>query len=174
MLQPFQDKAPRLLGEVRAHETAVVIGDVELGDGVSLWPHAVLRGDLNRIVVGPGSNIQDGAVVHNERAHPALIGRDCVIGHQACVHGATVGDRCLVGIGALLLNGSVIGDESIVGAGSLVPEGKVIPPRSLVLGVPGRVIRQVSDEELKRTTDGAAGYRLNAAAQLPLLGPAAS
>lgn len=170
MLQPFKDKRPRLLGEVRAHATAVVIGDVELHDGVSLWPHAVLRGDLNRIVVGQGSNIQDGAVLHNDLQHPALVGRDCVVGHQACVHGATVGDRCLIGIGALLLNGSVIGDESIVGAGSVVAEGKVIPPRSLVLGVPGKVVRQVSDEELQRTARGAAGYRENARAQLPLLG----
>lgn len=172
MLQAFQDKRPRILGDVRAHATAVVIGDVELADGVSLWPQAVLRGDLNRIVVGEGSNIQDGAVVHNDTHHPALIGRDCVIGHQACVHGASVGDRCLIGIGALLLNGSVIGDESIVGAGSVVPEGKVIPPRSLVLGVPAKVIRRVSDDELKRTTDGAAGYRENARLQLPPLGPA--
>jgi carbonic anhydrase/acetyltransferase-like protein (isoleucine patch superfamily) len=167
MFQSFQNKRPRLSGEVWAHETAVVIGDVELGDGVSLWPHAVLRGDLNSIRVGAGSNIQDGVVVHNDLKYPAVIGRDCVVGHQACVHGATVGDRCLIGIGALLLNGCVIGDESIIGAGSVVAEGKVIPPRSLVLGVPGRVIRPVSDEELRRTIEGAANYRRNAAAQLP-------
>lgn len=167
MLQAFKDQWPRTHGDVRAHVSAVVIGDVELHDGVSLWPQAVLRGDLNRIVVGEGSNIQDGAVVHNDLKYPALIGRDCVVGHQACVHGATVGDRCLIGIGALLLNGSVIGDECIIGAGSVVAEGKVIPPRSLVLGVPGKVIRTVSDEDLKRTTDGAAGYRANAQAQLP-------
>lgn len=169
MIQPFKEHWPSTHGDVRAHDSAVVIGDVELHDGVSLWPHAVLRGDLNRIVVGEGSNIQDGAVVHNDLKHPALIGRDCVIGHQACVHGATVGDRCLIGIGALLLNGSVIGDECVIGAGSVVAEGKVIPPRSLVLGVPGRVMRQVSDEELLRTTQGAAGYRSNGAAQLPRL-----
>ena len=169
MLQAFQDKHPRILGDVRAHATAVVIGDVELADGVSLWPQAVLRGDLNRIVVGEGSNIQDGAVVHNDKQHPALIGRDCVVGHQACVHGAQVGDRCLIGIGALLLNGCVIGDDCVVGAGSVVAEGKVILPRSLVLGVPGRVIRQVSDEELQRCAKGAAGYRANAQAQLPRL-----
>jgi carbonic anhydrase/acetyltransferase-like protein (isoleucine patch superfamily) len=169
MIQPYKDKRPTLHGDVRAHVTAVVIGDVELHDGVSLWPHAVLRGDLNRIVVGEGSNIQDGAVVHNDLKYPALIGRDCVVGHQACVHGSTVGDRCLIGIGALLLNGSVIGDESIIGAGSVVAEGKVIPPRSLVLGVPGKVIRQVTDEDLRRTTAGAAGYRQNAQDQLPRL-----
>jgi carbonic anhydrase/acetyltransferase-like protein (isoleucine patch superfamily) len=167
MIQAFEGKTPRLLGDVRAHASAVIIGDVELGDGVSLWPHAVLRGDLNRIVVGEGSNIQDGAVVHNDLKHPALIGRDCVVGHQACVHGATVGDRCLIGIGALLLNGCVIGDESIVGAGSVVPEGKVIPPRSLALGVPAKVIRSVTDDELRRTADGAAGYKANARRQLP-------
>jgi len=171
MMQPFQDKRPVLLGEVRAHETAVVIGDVTLGDGVSLWPHAVLRGDLNRIVIGEGTNLQDGVVVHNDRTFPAIVGRGCVVGHQACVHGATVGDGCLIGIGAILLNGAVIGDESVVGAGSLVPEGKHIPPRSLVLGVPAKVIRQVTDEELRRAREGAAGYRANAQAQLPRLEP---
>lgn len=169
MIQPYLDKWPRLHGDVRAHATAVVIGDVELGDGVSLWPHVVLRGDLNRIVIGEGTNLQDGVVVHNDKTWPAIVGKHCVVGHQACVHGATVGDGCLIGIGAILLNGVVIGDESVVGAGTLVPEGKQIPPRSLVLGVPGKVIRQVTEEELQRARDGAASYRANGKSQLPSL-----
>lgn len=169
MIQPYQDKHPLAHGDVRAHETSVVIGDVELGDGVSLWPHAVLRGDLNRIVIGAGTNIQDGAVVHNDKDYPVIVGADCVIGHQACLHGAVVGDRCLVGIGAILLNGVVIGEDSIVGAGTLVPEGKQVPPRSLVLGVPAKVIRQVTEEELARTRAGAANYKARGKVQLPRL-----
>jgi carbonic anhydrase/acetyltransferase-like protein (isoleucine patch superfamily) len=160
---------PVLHGDVRAHETAVVIGDVELGDGVSLWPHTVLRGDINRIVIGAGSNIQDGAVIHVDTTHPVLVGEDCVVGHQACLHGAVVGDRCLIGIGAILLNGVTIGAESVVGAGTLVPEGKQVPPRSLVLGVPGKVIRRVSEEELQRIRDGAANYKSLSQLQLPRL-----
>jgi len=146
-----------------------VIGDVTLAEGVSLWPHAVLRGDYNSITVGKGSNVQDGAVVHNDHGSPCVIGEDCVIGHQACVHGCTVGDRCLIGIHAIVLNGAVIGEESIIGAGALIPEGKVIPPRSLVLGSPGRVVRQVSDEELQRTLKGAANYRGYAERQLKVV-----
>jgi carbonic anhydrase/acetyltransferase-like protein (isoleucine patch superfamily) len=157
-----------LQGQVRAHVTSVVIGEVTLAEGVSLWPHTVLRGDYNSIKVGRGSNIQDGAVVHNDHTHPAVIGADCVVGHQACIHGSTVGDRCLIGIGAILLNGSVIGDECIIGAGAIVPEGKVIPPRSLVLGVPGKVIRSVTDEEVAKTVASAGHYRGYAENQLPL------
>ena len=170
MLQPYLDKTPQLQGTVRAHVTSVVIGDVTLADGVSLWPHTVLRGDYNSIKVGKGSNIQDGAVVHNDHTHAAAIGADCVVGHQACVHGSTVGDRCLIGIGSILLNGSVIGDECIIGAGAIVPEGKVIPPRSLVLGVPGKVIRAVTDEEVAKTVASAGHYRGYAERQLPLAG----
>ena len=170
MLQAYLDKRPQMGANARAHATSVVIGDVTLGEGVSLWPHAVLRGDYNSIRVGRGSNIQDGAVVHNDHTHAAVIGEDCVVGHQACVHGSTVGDRCLIGIGAILLNGSVIGDESIIGAGSIVPEGKVIPPRSLVLGVPGKVMRAVTDEEVAKTVASAGHYRGYAERQLPLAG----
>jgi carbonic anhydrase/acetyltransferase-like protein (isoleucine patch superfamily) len=168
MLQPYIDKFPQLQGQVRAHVTSVVIGEVFLAEGVNLWPHTVLRGDYNSIKVGKGSNIQDGAVVHNDHTHPAVIGADCVVGHQACVHGSTVGDRCLIGIGAILLNGSVIGDECIIGAGAIVAEGKVIPPRSLVLGVPGKVIRAVTDEEVAKTVTSAGHYRGYAEKQLPL------
>ena len=169
MLQPYLDKRPRLLGPVRAHATSVVIGDVELGAGVSLWPQVVLRGDYNSIRVGARSNIQDGAVVHNDTAHPAVIGADCVVGHRAVVHGAVVGDRCLIGIGAIILNGAVIGDECVIGAGALVPEGKEIPPRSVVMGLPGKIVRPVDEDALARTLRGVAAYQGYAERQLPLL-----
>ena len=170
MLQSYLDKTPQIFGQVRAHVTSVVIGDVSLADRVSLWPHTVLRGDYNYIKVGRGSNIQDGAVVHNDHTFAATIGEDCVVGHQACVHGSQVGNRCLIGIGSILLNGSVIGDECIIGAGAIVPEGKIIPPRSLVVGVPGKVVRRVTDEEVAKTVASAGHYRGYAEAQLPLIG----
>lgn len=170
MLQPYLDKKPHCAVGVRAHETSVVIGDVKLGENVSLWPQTVLRGDYNFIHVGKGTNIQDGAVVHNDHTHAAVIGEDCVVGHRAIVHGSTVGDRVLVGMGCILLNGSVIGDECIIGAGSVVPEGKQIPPRSLVLGIPGKVVRQVTDEEVAKTVASAGHYRGYAERQLPLAG----
>ena len=162
-------KRPRFAENVRGHETCVVIGDVELGEGVSLWPHSVLRGDYNLIRVGRGSNVQDGAVIHNDTGNPCVIGDDCVIGHLACVHGATLGDRVLIGIHAVVLNGAVVGDESIIGAGAVVPEGKVIPPRSLVLGMPGKVLRQITEDELARIKSGASNYRGYAQRQLPEL-----
>ena len=169
MISEYEGKRPQIGANVRAHATAVVIGDVTLGEGVSLWPHAVLRGDYNSIHIGKGSNVQDGAVIHKDHGNPCVVGEDCVIGHQACVHGCSVGDRCLIGIHAIVLNGAVIGAESIIGAGALIPEGKVIPPRSLVLGSPGRIVRQVSDEELQRTLKGAANYRGYAERQLGVI-----
>jgi carbonic anhydrase/acetyltransferase-like protein (isoleucine patch superfamily) len=168
MIQAYQDKSPKFAANVRVHASAVVIGDVELAEGVSLWPHAVLRGDYNFIKVGKGSNVQDGAVLHNDHTFPLEVGQDCVIGHLACVHGCKIGDRVLIGIHATVLNGAVIGDESIVGAGAVVPEGRVIPPRSLVLGTPGKIIRSISEAELKRILEGAANYRAYAERQLPL------
>lgn len=169
MLQPYLDKRPRLLGPVRAHATAVIIGDVELGAGVSVWPQAVLRGDYNAIRVGARTNIQDGAVLHNDHGHALVIGADCVIGHRAVVHGCVIGDRCLIGIGAIVLNGAVIGEECVIGAGAVVAEGKEIPPRSLVLGVPGKVVRATSPENLERTLNGVQAYQGYAQRQLPLL-----
>jgi carbonic anhydrase/acetyltransferase-like protein (isoleucine patch superfamily) len=170
MIQAYLGKSPRCTGAARAHASAVLIGDVTLGDGVSVWPQAVLRGDYESITVGPGTNIQDGVVVHNDHGRPAVIGADCVVGHRAVVHGCRIGDRCLIGIGAIVLNGAVVGDECVIGAGALVGEGKTIPPRSLVLGVPGRVVRTVTDEELGRTLRGVENYRGYAERELPLLG----
>jgi carbonic anhydrase/acetyltransferase-like protein (isoleucine patch superfamily) len=109
-------------------------------------------------VIGEGTNIQDGSIVHCDAGLPTTIGKRVVVGHRAVIHGATIADNVLIGIGAIILNGAKIGEHSIIAAGSLVPEGKEIPPRSLVMGVPGKVVRQVSDEDIKRITDGAQGY----------------
>jgi carbonic anhydrase/acetyltransferase-like protein (isoleucine patch superfamily) len=167
-IRPYGGKVPRLAAGARVDESAVVIGDVELGEGVSVWPQAVLRGDFNSIRVGKGTNIQDGCVVHNHHGHPAVIGEDCVVGHLACVHGSTIGDRCLIGIHAIILNGAVVGDECIIGAGALVGEGQKIPPRSLVLGIPGAVRRAVKDEEVAMILESVKHYRAYAEKQLPL------
>jgi carbonic anhydrase/acetyltransferase-like protein (isoleucine patch superfamily) len=168
MIQPYQGKSPRFASGVRIHESSVVIGDVELGEEVSLWPNSVLRGDYNLIKVGKGSNIQDGAVLHNDHEFPCHVGEDCVIGHLACVHGCIVGNRCLIGIHAVVLNGAVLGDECIIGAGAVVTEGMKVPPRSLVLGMPGKVLRGIREEELHRILEGAKNYRGYAQRQLPL------
>ena len=140
------------------HPLAVVLGDVTLGSRASVWPTAVLRADGDVIVVGADSNIQDGAVLHVDVGIPCSIGQRVTIGHRAIVHGATVEDDCLVGMGAIILNRAVIGTGSVIGAGALVSEGAVIPPRSLVLGVPGRVVKPVDDAMAARTRANAQAY----------------
>lgn len=127
--------------------SAVVVGAVHLGPDSSVWYNAVLRGDSDRISIGARSNLQDGVSVHVDRGHPVTLGADVSVGHNAVVHGATVEDGCLIGMNATVLSGSVIGTGSLVAAGALVTQGKVIPPGSLVAGVPGKVVRQLSDEE---------------------------
>ena len=132
------------------HSLALVCGDVTLGAHVSVWPTAVLRGDSAPIEIGDESNVQDGTIVHVDPGLPVRIGRRVAIGHRAIVHGATVEDECLIGMGAVLLNRVVVGRGSIVAAGALCPEGMRIPADSLVLGVPGRVVRSTTVPERER------------------------
>jgi carbonic anhydrase/acetyltransferase-like protein (isoleucine patch superfamily) len=140
------------------HRLAFACGDVALGAGASVWPFAVLRGDSARIVVGASSNVQDGAVLHADPGLPCTLGVRVSVGHRAVVHGATVEDEVLVGMGALVLNGAVLGEGSLVGAGAVVREGMRVPPGSLVVGVPGRVIRAVTDDERARIRRTAEAY----------------
>ena len=140
------------------HPAAIVIGDVTLGARVSVWPTAVLRGDTDRILVGDDSNIQDGTIVHVDAGVPCHIGARVAVGHRAIVHGATVEDECLIGMGAILLNGVVVGRGSIVGAGAVCREGMVIPAGSLVVGVPGRVVRETTAAERVRIARTVASY----------------
>ena len=140
------------------HDGAFVIGDVTLGARVSVWPTAVIRGDTAAIVIGEDSNVQDGTVVHVDHGVPCTIGARVGIGHRAIVHGATVEHDSLIGMGAILLNNVVVGTGSIVGAGAVCPEGMVIPPNSLVLGVPGRVVRQTTDAERERIAKTVRSY----------------
>ena len=125
---------------------AALVGDVTLGDDVSVWYGCVLRGDVNRIVVGARSNMQDGAVVHLGDRDPTVIGADVVVGHRAVLHGCTIEDAVLIGLQATVLDGAVIGAGSVVGAGALVTAGTVVPERSLVLGAPARVVRTLGDD----------------------------
>jgi carbonic anhydrase/acetyltransferase-like protein (isoleucine patch superfamily) len=123
--------------------TAAVMGDVSLGEEASIWYHAVVRGDMAPIVIGARSNIQDGTIVHVDAGVPCSVGQRVGVGHRVILHGCTVGDDCLVAMGSVLLNGVSIGAGSVVAAGAVVPEGMQVPPGSLVMGVPGRIIRQV-------------------------------
>ncbi len=146
-LETFLRKKPTLGKRVYIAQGAIVVGHVELGDDSSVWYNAVLRGDINRIVVGHHSNIQDNAVVHLADDLPCLIGHYVTIGHGAIVHACTVGNECLIGMGSTVLDGAVIGEQSIVGANTLVTQGAEIPAGSLVLGSPGKVVRPLSDLE---------------------------
>lgn len=139
-------------------ESAVVVGDVTLNDGVSIWHQAVIRGDEAAIVIGEKTNIQDGCVLHVDKEAPLKIGANCTIGHRALVHGCTIEDDVLIGMGAIVLNGAHIGKGSIIGAGAVVLENSVIPPRSLVVGLPAKVKREIDDEQYQETIDHALLY----------------
>jgi len=165
-IESFRDRAPSVGSGTFVASTAAVLGDVWLGDGVNIWYGAVLRGDVERVVLGTGTSFQDNAVGHADPSFPLTIGADCIVGHLAMVHGATIGDRCLVGIGSVLLNGCEIGDESIVAAGALVTQGKRFPPRSVVMGSPARVVRAATDEEVAEQVALARRYVRRAQAYL--------
>lgn len=140
-----------------------MVGDVTLGDYSSVWYHSVLRGDINRIVVGHHTNIQDNAVLHLADEFGCLVGNYVTVGHSAIVHACTVEDECLIGMGATILDGAAIGAQSIVGANALVTQGTQIPAGSLVLGAPAKVVRALSPQERERIKDWAEKYVRNAA-----------
>lgn len=146
-LEMFLRQKPTLGKNVYIAQGAVVLGDVTLGDNSSVWYNAVLRGDINRIVIGENSNIQDNAVLHLADDFPCLIGNFVTVGHSAIVHACSVGDECLIGMGATVLDGAVIGAQSLIGANALVTQGMKVPPGSLVLGSPAKIIRSLSEEE---------------------------
>ncbi|MDB5506950.1 MAG: gamma carbonic anhydrase family protein [Devosia sp.] len=154
--------------------SAAVIGRVRLFEDTGIWFGAVLRGDIEAIIVGAGSNVQDNAVLHTDAGFPLRIGAGCTIGHRAILHGCSIGDTTLIGMGATILNGAVIGNNCLIGAGALVTEGKTIPDNSLVVGVPGKVIRQIDAEGEAMLRASAALYVANAkrfAAGLELIEP---
>ena len=150
-------------GDVWIAPGAQVMGRVVLEPGASVWFNAVLRGDNEPIVIGRGSNVQDGCVFHSDPAFPLTIGADCTIGHLAILHGCSVGDGSLVGMGSTVLNGAVIGANALLGAGSLLTEGREIPDGTLAVGRPARVVRSLTPEEIEGLQRSAAGYRAKAA-----------
>jgi carbonic anhydrase/acetyltransferase-like protein (isoleucine patch superfamily) len=162
MIRPYRGIRPTLGARAFVDPSAQVIGAVELGDDASVWMGTVIRGDVNRIQVGARSNVQDNCVLHVTAQHPTVLAEDVTVGHSVTLHGCTVGRLCLLGIGAIVLNGAVVGEESIVAAGALVPEGMQVPPRSLVMGAPAKVRREVSEEEragLRRYAENYVRYK---------------
>jgi carbonic anhydrase/acetyltransferase-like protein (isoleucine patch superfamily) len=147
-IEPFEHTTPEIAEEVWIDPSVVVIGEVTVGRRSSLWPGVVLRGDQGRIVIGEETSIQDGTIAHATRGmSTTTVGDRCTVGHRVILHGCTVEDDCLVGMGSILLDNCVVGRGSVIAAGAVVSPGKVIPPGSLVVGVPGRVLRQLSAEE---------------------------
>ncbi|WP_153110860.1 gamma carbonic anhydrase family protein [Propionivibrio limicola] len=140
---------------------ATVIGQVSLAKNVSIWWNATLRGDTDQLIVGENSNIQDGSVLHTDPGLKLTIGKNVTVGHMVMLHGCTIGDGSLIGIGSIVLNRAVIGQHCLVGANTLIPEGKVYPDRSLIMGSPGKVVRQLTDEEVERLGGGAGRYVQN-------------
>ena len=164
-VRPYLEWSPTIGRNVWIDPAATVIGRVRIGEDSSIWPGAVLRGDVNSIAIGARTSIQDGSVLHVASARlaggdgiPLLIGDDCTVGHGVILHACTIGDRCLIGMGAIVMDGTVIGDEVIVGAGSVVPAGKTLPPRTLWIGSPARQMRSLDAKEVAYLAESAAHY----------------
>ncbi|MDL5054346.1 gamma carbonic anhydrase family protein [Oscillatoria laete-virens NRMC-F 0139] len=145
-LKTFLSKSPTIHEFAFVANTASVMGDVRMGPHSSIWYSAVARGDINYIEIGEGSNVQDCACIHLADDYPAIIGKYCTIGHSAVVHACTMGDEVLVGMGAIILDGAKIGNQCIIGANCLVPQNMVVPDGSMVMGTPGKIVRQLSPE----------------------------
>ena len=152
MIYALGDRRVVTLGEYFVAESATVVGSVVMHHNVSVWFSAVVRGDYDSITIGANSNIQDCAVVHMDETYPVTIGAGVTVGHHAVVHGCTIGDNSLVGIHAVVMNGAKVGDNCLIGSNALVSEGKTIPDGSLVLGSPGRVVRDLTEEEIEKIT----------------------
>ena len=159
MIKKFRGKFPIIPNSCYISESVDLIGDVTLGENVSLWFGAVVRGDMHFITIGNRSNVQDNSVIHvTTEVSPTRIGDEVTVGHNAIIHGATIKDRCLIGMGAIIMDDVVIGEGSIVGAGAVVPPNMIIPPRSLVVGLPAKIVRQTTDKELEMIIDRAQHY----------------
>ena len=158
----LDDASPDLAADVWVAETASVIGHVILKEGSSVWFNAVIRGDNEPITIGAGTNIQDNAVLHSDPGAPLTLGENITVGHQAMIHGCTIGDNSLIGIGATILNKAVIGKNCLIGAHALITEGKVIPDNSVVMGAPGKIVKQVPQAQEAMLAASAKYYIKNA------------
>ncbi|MFM9326934.1 gamma carbonic anhydrase family protein [Paenibacillus mesotrionivorans] len=160
MLIPYNGILPAIGATAYIAEGVKLIGDVTIGEEASVWFNAVLRGDLAPVVIGRGSNIQDGSIGHVNERQPLLVGEDVSVGHNAIIHGCRIGRGTLIGMGAIVLNGADIGEYALVGAGSLVTENKIIPPYTLAMGSPARVVRELTQADLDRMRRTSEGYIL--------------
>lgn len=160
MLIPYNGILPVIGASAYIAEGVKLIGDVRIGEEASVWFNAVLRGDLAPVVIGRGSNIQDGSIGHVNEGQPLLVGEDVSVGHNAIIHGCRIGKGTLIGMGAIVLNGADIGEYALIGAGSLVTENKTIPPYTLALGSPARVVRELTQADLDRMRRTSEGYIL--------------
>lgn len=159
MVRSFNGIKPTIPASVFIEETAVVVGDVVIGEDASVWFNSVVRGDVHYIRIGSRTNVQDLCVLHvTHDTHPLVIGDDVTVGHHVVLHGCTIKDRVLIGMGAIVMDGAVIGEDCVIGAGALVTEGTVVPPKSVVLGAPARVKRAVTEAELAWIRESAENY----------------
>ena len=161
MFYDLKDKKPKNSGENWVAPNSTIIGDVTLEKNTSIWFNAVLRGDIENIHIGEGSNIQDGSVLHTDPGCPLRVGKNVTVGHLVMLHGCTIGDNSLIGIGAVILNKANIGKNCIIGAKALITENKVIPDNSLVVGSPGKIIREVTEEEKEVVEENTKHYQDN-------------
>ena len=158
MIRSFDGTSPKLHPTAFVHDSAEVIGRVALGEGASVWPGCVLRGDIDKIVIGAGSNVQDLTVIHTRDGHPTIVGKGVTVGHRAILHGCRIGDRTLIGMGAIIMEASV-GPRCVIGAGALITAGMKIPAGSLVLGAPAKVRRKLTAAELRELASSERMYR---------------
>lgn len=161
MIYSLGDRKPEFRGDYWIADSAQVVGSVVLEHEASVWFNAVLRGDNDLLTVGEGSNIQDLSVLHTDPGLPLTIGRHVTVGHKVMLHGCTIGDNSLIGINSVILNGAKIGKNCLIGANSLIPEGKEIPDGSLVMGSPGKVVRELNEDQIKGLSFSAQGYIAN-------------
>ncbi len=157
MKERLKNKSPRVPASAYVHPSAVLIGEVTLGENVSVWPCAVVRGDIASVTIGDNSNIQENACVHVNYDAPAVIGKGVSVGHGAVVHGSKIGDNCLIGMNAVVME-SEIGPNCVIGAGAVVPAGKNIPAGSLVMGVPAKIVRRLEEDEVNSIMKNAHDY----------------
>ncbi len=159
MILSFNDKSPTIPKSCYISESSDLIGDITLGEDVSIWFGTVIRGDMHSIYIGNRTNIQDNSTIHvTTNVSKTYIGDNVTIGHNAIIHGSTIEDQCLIGMGSILMDNAYIGQGSIIGAGSLIPPDTIIPPQSLVIGLPGKIIRKTSNTEIKMIIDRAKHY----------------
>ena len=159
LIKPYKGIHPKLHPTVFVVETAVIIGDVEIGEYSSIWFNAVVRGDVHYIRIGDRTNIQDLCMLHvTKDTHPLILGNNITVGHSVTLHGCTIKDRCLIGMGTTILDGAVVGEDCIIGAGALVTEGAVIPPGTLAIGMPAKPKRDLTEKEIARIRQSAQNY----------------